>query len=320
MQNDNKGGKGTTDSKGKVVPVSQLSDYIEWGDLVLFKGRGRAAKCLRCLLNSDVDHVAIMVPKDEDSSSTDLRMMESTLPTGVWLCPPDFLIKMRNPNSWYADKFTSVVVRKLVFDRNDDRRRTLWRFSKEMEHRDYEHNFSEIFKAFIQADQATDLSSLFCSELVAEGLKRLGLLRNRHRASNTYLPSHFSGPLSRLLLGRECAYGASLRVDFEDAGTLETRRGLEQLLQRTLEEERTREEAIAKRDRAMHRLKAAVRIRASGRYHLPGASGRSHRSREEEGEGAGVGTGAGAGEGAGMGAGAGGGGGSGEEGEETQEA
>ena len=247
----------------RTIPVSQLSEYIEWGDLVLFTGRGHAAKCARCCMRTDVDHIAIVVPYDPDPDCHDVRILEATLPTGVWLCEPGFLIKMRNPSSWYSDKFEKVRIQKMRFDRSAAAKQTLYEFSKTMEHTRYEQNYAEIMRAFFNVDQPVELSSVFCSELVAEALQRIAVLP-RDKSSNSFLPSHFSGR-SKAVLEEGCKYGSLLTIDFLDHELEYSTRALERVLQKTLEEEDVRMTALRKRRRGLVKLQSALRLQRSVR-------------------------------------------------------
>ena len=65
---------------------------------------------------------------------------------------------------------------------------------KELRGRPYEQNYAELFKSaydFMSGANEEDLSSLFCSELVAEAYQQLGMLKNQ-KPSNEYVPADFS--------------------------------------------------------------------------------------------------------------------------------
>lgn len=99
-----------------------------------------------------------------------------------------------------------IVIRKLegvTFDNNDIKK--LMEFRREVTSRPYEQDIIELIKAAYDGPfglNTEDLSSLFCSELVAEAYQRLGLL-DESIPSNEYTPRDFSekGKL-KLLKGR----------------------------------------------------------------------------------------------------------------------
>ena len=147
------------------------------------------------------------------------------------------------------------------FSRTPERKERLWRFSKDMEHRDYEHNFSEIFNAFIQKDQPADLSSVFCSELVAEALQQIGVLKPG-RASNSFLPSDFVAKGASRLLAPDCSFGPNLSVDFSDTDLAYTERALESMMLQALHEEEVRASAKRKKMKVLHTVRSVSRLLA----------------------------------------------------------
>ena len=74
----------------------------------------------------------------------------------------------------------------------------------ELRGRAYERNKFELIKASSDGafrNKAEDLSSLFCSELVAESYQRLGLL-TEEKPSNDYAPVDFSHDRMESLEGK----------------------------------------------------------------------------------------------------------------------
>ena len=70
----------------------------------------------------------------------------------------------------------------------------LMQLRKELAGKEYEKDTLELIKAAYDGPfghNEEDLSSLFCSELVAEAYQRLGLLNNE-KPSNEYTPADFS--------------------------------------------------------------------------------------------------------------------------------
>ena len=122
-------------------------------------------------------------------------------------------------------------------------------------------------RAFFELDQPVDLSSVFCSELVAEALQRIAVLPS-NRSSNSFLPSHFSGR-GRAGLESGCKYGSLLTIDFLDEELDYSTRELERILQQTLDEENMRMNALRKRRRGLLKLQSAVRLQR--RANLRGA-------------------------------------------------
>ena len=109
-------------------------------------------------------------------------------------------------SGWYD----RVAIRRLTGI--DDEKRTqmyedLLKFQREVQGRPYEKNtlelilsaidFQEEYLAFLR-NTKEDLSSLFCSELVAESYKRMGLLETK-KLSNEFTPDDFSSKNDKIL-------------------------------------------------------------------------------------------------------------------------
>ena len=129
---------------------------------------------------------------------------------GVELVP----LSLKVFSGWYD----RVAIRRLTGI--DDKQRAemyeqLLLFRKEVQGRPYEKNTIELILSAVDAQEKylsflrnthEDLSSLFCSELVAEAYKRMGIL-NTTKYSNEFTPDDFSS-----------ARGSGLKLNF---GTLE---------------------------------------------------------------------------------------------------
>ena len=114
---------------------------------------------------------------------------------GVELVP----LGLKMFSGWYD----RVAVRRLT-EVDDKQRREMYEqlllFRKEVQGRPYEKNKIELILSSIDAQEKylsflrnthEDLSSLFCSELVAEAYKRMGIL-NTNKFSNEFTPDDFS--------------------------------------------------------------------------------------------------------------------------------
>lgn len=114
---------------------------------------------------------------------------------GVELLPMTYQI--------YSGWYERVAVRKLTGVSEEQRKdmyKRLLEFRKQVQGRPYEKsdlelirsafNFSESYLNFL-GNTHEDLSSLFCSELVAEAYKCMGLLKTE-RLSNDFTPDDFS--------------------------------------------------------------------------------------------------------------------------------
>ena len=103
----------------------------------------------------------------------------------------------------YSGWYERVAVRRLT-GVDDEKRKQMYKdllkFRKEMQGRPYEKSdlelarsaldFQEEYLSFLH-NSHEDLSSLFCSELVAEAYKRMGILKT-DKLSNNFTPDDFS--------------------------------------------------------------------------------------------------------------------------------
>jgi hypothetical protein len=188
------------------VPYADLRDRLDSGDLVLFSGKSDISEKIKFLTRGSWSHVGMVVRTApaaepllwESSTLVDVADVDLGRPNeGVQLVP-------------FADRLATyegdVAVRQLVVKRTPVFRLALEEVREEMRGRPYECRQLEMFRSAYDGPFGTnyeDLSSLFCSELVAEAYQRLALLPP-DRPSNEYTPKDFSSerrPRLRLLGG-----------------------------------------------------------------------------------------------------------------------
>ncbi len=197
--------------KGEAVMMSynEIRDRLDTGDIVLFSGKGLISMGLQIGSLCSWSHVAIVVKvKDPDV----ILLYQSTP-----VCKAkDFLadkpkqgVQINLLSQAIESYKGKVAVRLLNVDRTDEMLKNLNEFRSEMKGRPYEKRIMDMVKAvwdgpFGHVEE--DLSSLFCSELVAEAYQRMGLLtpdEQGGKASAEYTPKNFSiqGGGLELLLG-----------------------------------------------------------------------------------------------------------------------
>lgn len=188
-----------------VVPYQSLAGHIKTGDIVLFSGVSATGSIIKFFTHSNYSHVAIaLCPKftsevfvleatPNKQGTVDLASGKAV--SGVQLVP----LEVKVFSGWY----NHVAVRHLKgidSEAREDIYSKLFEFRKQMQGRPYEKNylefirsainFSEEYLAFLNTKHE-DLSSLFCSELVAAAYQFVGLL-SKERPSNRYTPDDFS--------------------------------------------------------------------------------------------------------------------------------
>lgn len=177
------------------MDYSEARNILDTGDIVLFSGRGVFSAVIRKYTGCKWSHVGtILRPKDmdillimESTTLSNIRDMDTQEFTkGVQVVPfsercktYDGDIGFRHINVARGAAFNKIV--------ND--------FRHEMKGKPYEEDTLQLIRAAYDGILGTnekDLSSLFCSELVAELWQRLGWLDNI-LPSNEFDPSNFAG-------------------------------------------------------------------------------------------------------------------------------
>ena len=174
---------------------SEIRETLRTGDIVLFSGKGGISAGIKWATLSRWSHVGMilkLVEYDfvtvwESTTLSDVADLESKMPRkGVQLVPLSARI-----NRYDGD----IAVRRLQgVEIGADDIRKLMQLRREIAGREYEQDKIELIKAAYDGPfgrNEEDLSSVFCSELVAEAYQRLGLLAE-DKPSNEYVPADFS--------------------------------------------------------------------------------------------------------------------------------
>ncbi|MEO1889901.1 MAG: YiiX/YebB-like N1pC/P60 family cysteine hydrolase [Cycloclasticus sp.] len=170
-------------------------DELSTGDIVLFSGVDAYSKLVKVGTNSRWSHVGLIV---ESSAHDFLTMWESSIREDTIDVETNLHregVRLVSFQDRARDFEGDISIRKLQGDvlseQNID---CLMQLMDELRGREYERNKFELIKAANERafrNKEEDLSSLFCSELVAESYQRLGLL-TEEKPSNDYAPVDFS--------------------------------------------------------------------------------------------------------------------------------
>jgi len=181
------------------MKYSDIRESLNTGDIVLFSGNGYISTIIQRLDQSKWSHVGILLKFDQYDS---LLLFESTTLSNLKDVKTNSFIKGVQTVP-FSQRLTSydgeIAIRKLVLLNEDicDRNKineVLMKFRYEVNGRPYEQNRFELIKSLYDGPfglNAENLSSIFCSELVAECYQRIGLL-DEDIPSNEYVPSQFS--------------------------------------------------------------------------------------------------------------------------------
>ena len=174
-----------------------LRDKMNTGDIVLFSGKGPTSAFLKLAMKSKWTHVAVawMMPEYdmlcifESTMLSSLANVDTGEPRkGVQIVPASTKIEGYNGDVYVRGLFKVDITPKIP---------DLVKFRRQVNGRPYEQDALELAKAALDGpfgQNTEDLSSLFCSELVAEFYQVAGLLGSS-TPSNEYIPDDFAGDL-----------------------------------------------------------------------------------------------------------------------------
>lgn len=173
----------------------QTRAKLKTGDLVLFSGKGGISAGIKWATTSRWSHVGMIIVLPEydfvtvweSTTLSSLVDLDTKVPhKGVQLVPLSSRIE------GYGGEVAVRQLEGVTFDTADVKK--LMELRRELAGREYEKKTIELIKAAYDGPfgrNSEDLSSLFCSELVAEAYQRLGLI-SEDKPSNDYTPADFS--------------------------------------------------------------------------------------------------------------------------------
>ena len=174
--------------------------YLDTGDIILFSGKGAISQGIKRFTFSHWSHVGMVIRSHEfesillweSTTLTNIPDLESgNLIKGVQIVPLSQRILLYNGE---------IGLRKLKTDRTEEKMKALIGLRKKLRGKRYEESNIELIKSAYDGPfghNTEDLSSLFCSELVAEAYQVMGFLPENksdkdYKPSNEYTPADFS--------------------------------------------------------------------------------------------------------------------------------
>ncbi len=210
-----------------MVAYAEMRKDLKTGDLVLFSGKGGVSEWIKWFTGSKWSHIGVVLRlEDYDSvllwESTTLSNIDDVetgkAHRGVQL------VGLRERLTKYVGD--TIAVRRLNKGLTEPMLKKLGSFRSEVSGRPYEENKLELLRAAsdIFRDNKEDISSLFCSELVAEAYQKIGLLSDARTAkpSNEFTPEDFSAECDqelKMLKGYELGPELILTVGRSRAAT-----------------------------------------------------------------------------------------------------
>lgn len=198
-----------------MVDYEDIRAGLKTGDIALFSGKSFISRLIRLTTRSRFSHVGLILRFHGYDS---VFLWESTALSNV---KDAFSGKLK-----YGVQITLLSERIAHYDGEcairqlgncfiaPEETAELNKLRRELKGRPYEKSKKELIKSAVDnfgSENKEDLSSVFCSELVAEAYQRLGLL-NEDKPSNEYLPSDFSQDREDLTLLRGAVLGGEIWV------------------------------------------------------------------------------------------------------------
>eukprot|EP00928_Gymnodinium_smaydae_P033177 TRINITY_DN23830_c0_g1_i1.p1 TRINITY_DN23830_c0_g1~~TRINITY_DN23830_c0_g1_i1.p1 ORF type:complete len:469 (-),score=77.11 TRINITY_DN23830_c0_g1_i1:209-1615(-) len=192
--------------KVRRITNALFQNLADAGDILLFRSKGKIPKVQRTITGGDYDHIAFIVRL----RNKELAILEATSTFGVTVCSwKEFLA-----NGW-QNSVTILALRRVIFDRTAEKVKEFYRWSSTVVGKPYSLSYKKLKER--NSMTGAENPGFFCSELVAEGLKVLGVLP--HGLSSTqYWPGTFSvkqNPPVTTLPGTRLD-GSELYIDFSD--------------------------------------------------------------------------------------------------------
>ena len=171
-----------------------IRDNLKTGDIVLFSGNSLISNGIKLVTNSIWSHVGMVLKIPEYNmvfvweSTTITKLadaIDGKVKNGVQL-----ILLSDRVNTYDG----TMSVRHLSHTMDEHAIFELMKFRQEVRNRPYEQDKIELIKSAYDGwlgDNDEDLSSLFCSELVAEAYQRMKIL-SETLPSNEYTPADFS--------------------------------------------------------------------------------------------------------------------------------
>lgn len=171
----------------------EIRDDLKTGDILLFSGQEPVSGIIKLVTRSKWSHSAMvlkipdydMVFIWESGISKAKDFFEGKPVLGVQLVLLSERLRLSSD---------PIICRPLKNALTDDQYQKMIEFRNEIKNRPYEKNMVELFKSAYDGpfgQNKEDLSSIFCSEMIAEALQRVGLL-TEDIPSNEWTPADFS--------------------------------------------------------------------------------------------------------------------------------
>mmetsp|Transcript_117515 Transcript_117515/g.365291 ORF Transcript_117515/g.365291 Transcript_117515/m.365291 type:complete len:288 (+) Transcript_117515:1289-2152(+) len=192
--------------KVKRISPTKFAQIAQTGDVLLFRSAGTAPRIIRAASGGRFDHVALLLKLADGQ----LGLFEATGNLGVGLCTwQEFL-----ENEWHL-LYSQLALRRVRFPRTPERLLPLEAWCAEVNGKPYSLTVTKLRqRESVSAGGGAGDGSFFCSELVAEALKVLGVIP-RGLSSTQFWPSSFEAAQGLPVeTAPDSSMGEELTIDF----------------------------------------------------------------------------------------------------------
>jgi len=181
----------------KVIHLDTLGEVAEFGDLILFRSVNPLAAIQRKFTgNCTFDHIGMVVKRKRSG----YELLEAT-GEGVTAYPLEDRIE-----AYYGGFCDLIALRKVRFERSQEMSKALADFTNQVEGKPYSLSISKLARGRIGTHASPPSArkrEYFCSELLSEVLRMLGVMTSVGRPDSFFLPHFFDegGPVEKMLTG-----------------------------------------------------------------------------------------------------------------------
>ena len=196
----------------EITKYEDIRDSLKTGDLVLFSGKSFISKAISLFTRSPHSHIGIV------RWDTQLNMYTIWESTTLSNLPDIYTGKKTNgvQNVLLSKRIATydgeISIRRLNKPLQSNMYPKLCKAYRELNNRPYEKSYANLlFAMFEKVKGKEDLSTMFCSELVAEVYQAVGLL-TEERPSDKYTPADFSEEFQDFDLELGYELGKEIRI------------------------------------------------------------------------------------------------------------
>eukprot|EP00930_Biecheleria_cincta_P019812 TRINITY_DN15040_c0_g1_i1.p1 TRINITY_DN15040_c0_g1~~TRINITY_DN15040_c0_g1_i1.p1 ORF type:complete len:503 (-),score=86.52 TRINITY_DN15040_c0_g1_i1:318-1826(-) len=187
------------------ISAATFASLAQTGDVLLFRSPGALPKLIRMASSGGrYDHVGLILKLEGGK----IGILEATGNEGVGLVTWDTFLA----NDW-QDLYPELALRRVRCPRQQEQLDALQEWVSTVIGKPYRLSYSKLAR---RGSVGGNQADFFCSQLVAEGLKVLGVIPRGEKASSEFWPSTFSAKSAPIHCVAGCSFDPEdLTIDFK---------------------------------------------------------------------------------------------------------